>query len=72
MSATHGLITATMLVVKSFALYLPSPSIASPAFFPAVHDVYLACIQPVAEYASLVWGAGLHLGDVEKLERIQR
>ena len=39
---------------------------------PTIRDVYLSCLQPVADYASLVWGPGLRQGDAEKLERIQR
>ena len=37
----------------------------------AIHTLFLSCIRPVLEYASLAW-SGLSSGNSERLERLQR
>ena len=39
---------------------------------PAIRDIYISTLLPVADYACIVWGPGLRKGDCAKLEKVHR
>ena len=39
---------------------------------PAIRDIYISTLLPVADYACIVWGPSLREGDCAKLEKVHR